>query len=70
MCFYRVFTSFVTEKVIALFVLTIGQTVIYTIIYEPKFLLRHMAMMGALMILLAEHQGIVRKLLKLFDIGT
>ena len=70
MCFYRVFTSFVTEKVIALFVLTIGQTVIYTIIYEPKFLLRHMAMMGALMILLAEHQGIVRKMLKLFDIGT
>lgn len=43
--------------VISLFVLTIGQTVIYTIIYEPKFLLRHMAMMGALMILLAEHQG-------------
>ena len=43
--------------VLSLFVLTIGQTVIYTIIYEPKFLLRHMAMMGALMILLAEHQG-------------
>ena len=44
-------------KVLSLFVLTIGQTVIYTIIYEPKFLLRHLAMMGALMILLAEHQG-------------
>ena len=46
------------KKVLSLFVLTIGQTVIYTIIYEPKFLLRHMAMMGALMILLAEHQGL------------
>ena len=47
------------KKVLSLFVLTIGQTVIYTIIYEPKFLLRHMAMMGALMILLAEHQGLL-----------
>merc|ERR1712113_862482 len=51
----------VTPSVLSLFVLTIGQTVIYTIIYEPKFLLRHLAMMGALMILLAEHQDRTKK---------
>lgn len=53
-------------SVLSLFVLTIGQTVIYTIIYEPKFLLRHMAMMGALMILLAEHQGLINNGKSLF----
>lgn len=54
--FFILVRFLVTPAVLSLFILTIGQTVIYTIFYEPKFLLRHMAMMGALMILLAEHQ--------------
>jgi len=62
--FFILIRFLVTPSVLSLFALTIGQTVIYTIFYEPKFLLRHMAMMGALMILLAEHQG--QCLLKIF----
>lgn len=70
--FFILIRFLVTPSVLSLFALTIGQTVIYTIFYEPKFLLRHMAMMGALMILLAEHQGmcllrIIKVLFKLFN---
>lgn len=66
---FILFRVLVTPAVLSLFVLTIGQTVIYTIIYEPKFLLRHMAMMGALMILLAEHQDRVSRKKKKEKLG-
>jgi len=46
----------VTPSVLLLSVIVILQTIVYSIIQDAKFLMRHLAMIGALCLLLAEHQ--------------
>ena len=46
----------VTPSVILLTAIVILQTIAYSIIFDVKFLMRHLAMIGALFLLLAEHK--------------
>ena len=55
------FRVLVTPSVLLLSVIVILQTIVYSIIQDVKFLMRHLAMIGALCLLLAEHQGRTQK---------
>lgn len=46
----------VTPSVILLTCIVVLQTIAYSIIFDVKFLMRHLAMIGALFLLLAEHK--------------
>jgi len=50
------FRILVTPSVVALTLIVIIQTIVYSIIFDVKFLMRHLAMIGALLLLLAEHK--------------
>ena len=55
------FRVLVTPSVLLLSVIVILQTIVYSIIQDVKFLMRHLAMIGALCLLLAEHQHRAQK---------
>lgn len=55
------FRVLVTPSVLLLSVIVILQTIVYSIIQDVKFLMRHLAMIGALCLLLAEHQNRTQK---------
>jgi uncharacterized membrane protein YphA (DoxX/SURF4 family) len=55
------FRVLVTPSVLLLSVIVMLQTIVYSIIQDVKFLMRHLAMIGALCLLLAEHQNRIQK---------
>lgn len=55
--FLVLFRVLVTPSVLLLACIVVLQTIVYSIIQDVKFLMRHLAMIGALCLLLAEHQN-------------